>query len=1366
MKRKYYIEQAARNYTLAEGLSSSIINQYDPELWRGPRILVPVELDVLVVPPETGDQGWARVRIRPETLPGYTQQKDAHNGNEASSDAGEESDAQTDDPNDPKGGRRPFDTFDSRTPGVYLHWSLPDGLTQGRMVSGTAEEAEATEPSDIIAEQPDPEVPEDTEFPLIPDRWLVVRIYPGQTPASKRRVRAWVIQAEAPDPQNRVTALDAFVENRDQGEHRWMTALGEGEPAYAAYYDNVENQLGFHDKLGDVSQGPLAYLVAGWYSNKADDPLYSPATETQWLNKLKELGWALGKDNKAALAEWAGTEYGRIMTWMRTGLDSDYTKSESFKFYGAKAASPKAEAPTASAASSDVSRYTNPPMADLTDLTHDLIIAEDSGFMKYWPRQVMCHAMTYSVPWGGREGDYDVASAGKPDPESIQVAVGHTGVEALSALLAEQSDNRRVERIFNAYHYGMLPELQQPDGLAFLESMLHAADFESRPGGFVTETIKQGDAFPNLSSSEANKVTLFDDPSTSRKDDAAAAHYRTFGRKGTKFYKEKRIKRTFAFSRKDIALARDDQKRSRDPGYFQRKPNPRKTVTVRRAMPRYWAPKDPVILFSRARRSYKHGEDSHRGPEGKLPCRFTDETISGAHVMIGRRFPTGQEQPEKIYREVSPEFISEAGVQTGQVPPEVERLFHEALFLDLDNAAIAAEQYRRERENGDLERAYPSGTYQLDDLSEADYAQRYQVQVTLDKNMLVNPELDAQTFAVFDGKQGRAPAEFSQKPWRRPWNPVHFDWEVEYIPSSNRNQDWQLDEHDYEAEDAADHAAQNRQGIRYRGSTLLTPAVSRTIADCLVKFLEDEENETTDLADPFQETSLADIASALEKLDIAAGSLSGFHDYLMAQVDDFEFHPLVDDEGRPVSAPSLEEKESNKRSLDLPRFDVRAGHLKITRLRIVDTFGQYVDLPQAQLAGAIKAEDSQAGPGAPDLVRMPPRIPRPSRLMFRMIQADNDQLDATKQKSPICGWLLPDHLDAALEFFDARGHNLGQIQRFRPRSGNILASSLQWQGVPGDSGAFGAPPDLPNPHLHRIAKGLLAQGEQDALRAQTGSPGETALSAMLRMIDATLWTIDPLGREGDEHLSVLVGRPLAVVRASLRLETFGLESMGMKEESELKRTAFNIRLGELTRMGDGLIGYFVNDDYSRFFPVHEAVANQTRPVKPHHGFMGVIQNVSQYSANQHESPDPVAHPFIKESSYVKVRPVSPGMTRPAGKSVMLTLLVDPRGGVHATSGILPRKRIELMREHVETALENMSVTFRIGPVLSDPSTIRMPLPAEIRGNWSWVRKTGLTVWEESPVVDAVPEPKLTPTPSRIHEGWLKLSGYENPDEKS
>ena len=38
------------------------------------------------------------------------------------------------------------------------------------------------------------------------------------------------------------------------------------------------------------------------------------------------------------------------------------------------------------------------------------------------------------------------------------------------------------------------------------------------------------------------------------------------------------------------------------------------------------------------------------------------------------------------------------------------------------------------------------------------------------------------------------------------------------------------------------------------------------------------------------------------------------------------------------------------------------------------------------------------------------------------------------------------------------------------------------------------------------------------------------------MIDTTLWTVDPFGQTGSEHLSLLIGRPIAVVRAELRLD--------------------------------------------------------------------------------------------------------------------------------------------------------------------------------------------------------------------------------------
>jgi hypothetical protein len=74
-------------------------------------------------------------------------------------------------------------------------------------------------------------------------------------------------------------------------------------------------------------------------------------------------------------------------------------------------------------------------------------------------------------------------------------------------------------------------------------------------------------------------------------------------------------------------------------------------------------------------------------------------------------------------------------------------------------------------------------------------------------------------------------------------------------------------------------------------------------------------------------------------------------------------------------------------------------------------------------------------------------------------------------------------------------------------------------------------------------------------------------------------------------------------------------------------------------------------------------------------------------------------------------------------------------------------------------LERMDVTFRVGPVLHEPSGLRMPLPSEIRGGWSWIQKTGVafSAIEESPVAAASHQARLSGTPVHVREGWLKLS---------
>jgi hypothetical protein len=73
-----------------------------------------------------------------------------------------------------------------------------------------------------------------------------------------------------------------------------LTAAGHGDPAWAAYYDNVVNRLAFYDSLSGIKTGPLAYLVCGWYSDANADPL---GTSIKSLNefdqRMVELGWEL-----------------------------------------------------------------------------------------------------------------------------------------------------------------------------------------------------------------------------------------------------------------------------------------------------------------------------------------------------------------------------------------------------------------------------------------------------------------------------------------------------------------------------------------------------------------------------------------------------------------------------------------------------------------------------------------------------------------------------------------------------------------------------------------------------------------------------------------------------------------------------------------------------------------------------------------------------------------------------------------------------------------------------------------------------------------------------------------------------------------
>lgn len=192
-------------------------------------------------------------------------------------------------------------------PGVHLHWKLPTALTT------------AYHPISEGGEQNRAEV----EFPVAPNRWLVCRwlgsilqkswlvesdyLWPPEFDLNKlpeeereglvtypyhieRDADGVRMLAEHPgEPPFRYLGrrrelgaawpqADPPTYLKDVG-HR-LTAIGYGEPTFAAFYPNCRSVFGLYDHNG-MDAKSLWYEVFGWYDSADDDPLQQ---YTRWLD--------------------------------------------------------------------------------------------------------------------------------------------------------------------------------------------------------------------------------------------------------------------------------------------------------------------------------------------------------------------------------------------------------------------------------------------------------------------------------------------------------------------------------------------------------------------------------------------------------------------------------------------------------------------------------------------------------------------------------------------------------------------------------------------------------------------------------------------------------------------------------------------------------------------------------------------------------------------------------------------------------------------------------------------------------------------------------------------------------------------------
>ena len=1113
--------------------------------WAGPALLVPVAVDALVLTQSSYALGWSW--IAPDY--GFVQFFLP-----ASGGLFQDSPPSPIDPSGQTG----------QLTGVTVRWALPDGLTAG----GSADQQTGA-----------------VSFPAVPNRWLVLRRVPG-SPAS---TAAWILASDYLGgfgssfyAGGAATSLGMCWPLADwpgeaalpAGLDPPLTAVGLGDPTFAAYLPNVQHIFAFHDPLTGVNPGTVTYAVCGWYAGRAVDPLSGPAygpsgwqTSDQWSAVMSQLGWSVGDDQGVATAAaqaWAAAH----------GYQTD-------------------------------------PASPRTVL----------------PSRTICHGLIYNVIWPGIAGAVQtgVPAVNPNDPATMPgVALAHTAADALAATVAAGAgaQQTQVAEALTALLGDLLPLLGEPDGTGQLALRLQGSWFQQLPGGTRWQLAQQAQAgnpsgavTPPLTAAQAGLLDALN--AAQQQVDAAtrlvaSLQWDIYSLWWKLSYVTANGVNPIAKAQQAITAALRVKQSQATQALSGWQSATAQCAAAQRAMtaqlgtlvlqqvpePPFWRPNDPVVLIQGVGRSFAHGEDGRFTEDGSLYCRFTGQTLSALLV-------TGASAA------VTAATLSLSAIDVPGGPPEIPDLATESFFLDPGNApAIAA------------------------DSTPPQSATVVAAQQTLVWNSLSDPSLDQQTIAEAAGLQSAygpvaVPSKIGVGFGAPPWAPLYLDWAVTYYPTIPPAPGWAFPN----PAPGTPLAAQTAQwtgtvptaGVPVQGRALLTPQASDALAARLEQLVE-QYGDSTDLQ-PYL-TDINDAVSYLGSASVLSQALSGFNDALLQRDPTLFQQPNLAVLGTwlaPPGGPRYTPTTAPSPDSAVPFSPIRAGFLQLDQLWVVDDFGQRYDVLGTMASVPSKA-GQQVGPDlAPatgaGLVQLKPRLTQASRLQPRFVDAldDTKVVGLSSAANPVCGWLIPNRPDNSIMVYDAAGVLQGEL---------LLAQAQAfWLPAPDLSppAAQTAPPALANPHLEALITGVLA----------ATTPG-AALADLIATIQDASWATAPAGPDAAQ-LATLIGFPVAVARAQLLLELAGHPATsqlwpqtGQDNDGGVLAASFAVELGSSSLDDDGLVGYFLDSDpghlsspygpsasgYVTSLPVSVTIGQATALtilLHPHglvHAFTGVLPPVS------------------------------------------------------------------------------------------------------------------------------------------------------------
>ncbi|RCW84092.1 hypothetical protein [Paracoccus lutimaris] len=1316
-------------------------------VWPGPRLIVPMAVDCLLVgAPDIQGSSWARTLMNYQALslgladaapPPFTPVEDA---------------------------AKP-------QVGAHLAWTLPYALRRGAA------------PDDAAA--PDADEAGQPRFPLIPNRWLVLRAQ-YDAAGGPPQLKAWVILADhleaasgqipltvsqyplpAAPGSTGILGLAQDISDWDgtqSNDPPALTAIAPGNTSWVAAYDNLRNVLTMHDPLATAA-ARYGYSVIGWYSDPSQDLLHDIDTSSvqAWRAAVQStFQWALGptiSDVRAAQTDWLawakarGVDNGAPEAGLPPQLDQAITRWEAWRMANGEAG----------------------PVPDL-------------------PSQMMLAGMLLNVDWQGADIAYGSGApgGGKTPP---QLAVGNTATEAIAAWIAEtlvtQGKEARstiplIERAIEAFQAGLLNDLESDPGQT--EADLHAREFAAQGSRNIWTVVRPevgqgtdqngGNATVPLTPDQTDKLSqlnILQREADILQEGLATQQSEYFAL----LWKKRNIPRSAApevKSKLTAALTAMAAAITATQAELDRRSAP-KTGEIALAEAALLAalagmyeirrisgssayqPNDPVFLVAGSGGSAQFAAPGVYDEDDSLTCRITGQSITGLDLV-----PLGA----GIASLDAGAVLDAAVLPVGDaLPKEVPDLWIELLFSDPGAAPFLASRALALGGGGSTPAQIAALAAKIVGIQQAPWLAE------------LSGSASAAALAQAAGLTGHAPSAPAVT-FRngQPWTPVFVDWRVSWAPDGDdfatMLEKWELGPEDFVWKGG--QVQPPASPIIFEARTVFDPKVAQNIAARLATFKTDSDY---DQLPKFTRDALENMVGLMQRADLFTLAASGVTQQLLTRLsgpnqDETDLDALLG--SAPVGylpVPGSATPVNGTLPVE-PYFALRSGHMTLLDVWIVDSWGQILSgkppnvAPSLPITDVIRAQSVQTPVFIANgqdqnraYIQLAPRISDACRIDLQLLDAFDDTLpsNSADRTSPVCGYVIPNNLDIALAVFEQDGGSGGSVLKIQTESTATQPSStgLRWQSPPGSNAALGAGPTLGNPHLQALVTGLLDQGLTE---------GGSALDAMFDHIDSVLWALAPLGMPGN-GAGTLLGPPLAVVRARISAAIAGLpsynQSWGMTGDSYVAQqggkpvfapkpvpvmaVTMPARLGDTGLSSNGVMGYFVNDDYTRFYAVYGA-GGQTAAVSralrggpvPLGGLTRLLGNAGAATSG------------YVETGHLLELPLD-------GTPIHLTMLVDPRGRIPVTSGWQPGQSQGLPPGPVAAALAAMVVDFRAGPVLTDPHRIRMPLPSEVRGKWAWAARADITGWApDEPVTASTPGASMGTVPLHLSEGWLSLSG--------